>query len=56
MSTEIQGPKERDCVRCGRTEQWDAESEHWAVGEDSVGNVHCIHAWDITGKFSPVDQ
>jgi hypothetical protein len=27
----------------------------WRVDGD-VGGVYCIHSWDITGTFTPVEQ
>lgn len=54
MDVEIRAPHERTCQLCGRSEVWDQEAENWIVDGDAVGNLHCIHAWDITGKFSPI--
>lgn len=54
MNAEIRVPKERTCQRCGREEAWDEESENWVVAGD-VGDVYCIHTWDITGEFAPLE-
>ena len=54
MSAEIRVPKHRTCVRCGREECWDEAGEGWTV-DGEVGNVYCIHSWDITGEFVPVE-
>jgi hypothetical protein len=56
MSVEIRVPSERSCVRCGREEYWDQEEQNWRVADDEVGDVYCIHAWDITGEFTPVTE
>ncbi|MFB6105769.1 MAG: HEWD family protein [Halobacteriaceae archaeon] len=55
MSAEIRVPKERTCQRCGRAEVWDEASENWVVDGDAVGDVFCIHSWDITGEFAPLE-
>lgn len=54
MSSVIRVPDERKCLECGRSEVWDEEAENWVVEGDAVGNVYCIHDWDITGEFTPV--
>ncbi|MFB6137774.1 MAG: HEWD family protein [Halobacteriaceae archaeon] len=56
MSVEIRTPEERECVRCGRAETWDETTENWVVADDQVGDLYCIHDWDITGKFTPVSR
>ncbi|AFO58269.1 hypothetical protein NJ7G_3048 [Natrinema sp. J7-2] len=52
-------PTVRICESCGRGERWDERLEAWQLarddGEKQVGNPHCIHEWDITGTFTPVD-
>ncbi|MFC7154837.1 HEWD family protein [Halomarina halobia] len=48
-------PTERTCERCGRHDVWDATSENWVV-RDEVGNPHCLHEWDISGKYNPVGE
>ena len=55
MTATIRAPAERTCTRCGRSEAWDDAAVCWRVDDDE-GDVHCIHAWDITGTFSPVGQ
>ncbi|ELY72463.1 MULTISPECIES: HEWD family protein [Natrinema] len=59
MSTQVRKPTARICESCGRGEQWDERLEAWQIardgGEKQVGNPHCIHEWDITGTFTPVD-
>lgn len=54
MSAEIRRPRVRTCVRCGREEHYDDDDAMWQVTDDGVGNVFCIHDWDITGEFTPV--
>lgn len=58
MGVKIEPPTERTCEKCGRTDVWDDESENWVIaekeGERQVGNRHCIHEWDITGRYNPV--
>jgi len=56
MSTEIRTPDNRECVRCGRVERWDEEEGNWVVVDDEVGDVRCIHTWDITGEFKPLQK
>lgn len=56
MSPEIRTPTERACVRCGRSETWDEVTENWVVADDEVGERFCIHDWDITGKFTPIER
>jgi len=52
---EIRAPRERACTRCGRSERWDDEVGAWRVDAD-VGDVYCVHAWDVTGTFATVDD
>lgn len=56
MSAEIRTPTERACQDCGREEYWDDAVANWRVANQHVGNIHCIHAWDITGTFTPIDK
>lgn len=53
VMTELRRPTERTCLNCGRNEVWDGDAVNWVVGSD-VGEVYCLHVWDITGEFSPV--
>lgn len=55
MTAEIRVPERRECTNCSRTESWDDGEEAWRVEDDAVGDIYCIHDWDITGKFSPVE-
>jgi len=55
MSICLRHPTERVCERCGRAEHWDADTETWQVAADSVGNIYCIHEWDINGSFVPFE-
>ncbi|SEQ32165.1 HEWD family protein [Natrinema salaciae] len=59
MSAQVRKPTARICEACGRGEQWDDDLEAWQIARDGdrkqVGNPHCIHEWDITGTFKPVD-
>ncbi|MFC7046225.1 HEWD family protein [Halobacteriaceae archaeon GCM10025711] len=54
MASTIRVPEQRTCQECGRRERWDATEENWVVEDDTVGEVYCIHSWDITGEFRPV--
>lgn len=54
MGSTIRVPEQRACQECGRRERWDATEENWVVEDDAVGEVYCIHSWDITGEFRPV--
>lgn len=54
MAGEIYAPTDRLCEVCGRSEQWNEEDGRWAVDEDP-GRVYCIHQWDITGDFVPIN-
>lgn len=56
MNGQIRTPSERTCQDCGREEHWDEELENWRVTDDQIGDVHCIHSWDITGSFTPVEK
>ena len=59
MSATITPPERRTCDRCGRRDVWDAEVKNWVIveedGERQVGNRHCIHEWDINGRYNPVE-
>ena len=60
MGTALRTPSRRECERCGRIEHWDEDDETWRIsevdGERQVGNSHCIHEWDITGSFNPIES
>ena len=60
MAERIRKPRSRTCELCGRQEQWDDDRGSWQIstdegGERQVGNPHCIHEWDITGAFTPIE-
>ncbi|MFW6385171.1 MAG: HEWD family protein [Halodesulfurarchaeum sp.] len=55
MNVEIRRPVKRTCIRCGREERWDDDATAWQVANE-VGEVFCIHDWDITGDFTPVER
>lgn len=55
MGARIRVPENRECTQCGREEAWDEEAETWRVVDGSVGDVYCLHAWDITGDFAPIE-
>ncbi|MCY4729345.1 hypothetical protein KY092_02090 [Natronomonas gomsonensis] len=59
MTDEIVPPTERQCELCGRTDRWDADTQNWVIavedGERQVGNKHCIHEWDINGRYNPIE-
>jgi hypothetical protein len=52
----LRAPTDRLCERCGRREHW--HEEGWSVvvegGEPLVGDLFCLHEWDINGTFSPI--
>ncbi|NIC00558.1 HEWD family protein [Halobacterium sp. R2-5] len=52
---EIRAPEERTCTDCGRSERWDDDAGAWRVDEE-VGDVYCVHSWDVTGTFAPVEE
>ncbi|MFB6080610.1 MAG: HEWD family protein [Haloferacaceae archaeon] len=60
MGVQFRTPSERTCERCGRKEEWDADAERWGVerqgDEPVVGNVFCLHEWDINGSFLPIEN
>ena len=47
---ELRRPAERSCERCGRREAW--ADGGWRVR--AVGEVFCVHEWDINGSFAPL--
>jgi hypothetical protein len=64
--TELRKPEERECERCGRREVWDADADTWRVAgtndddpddvdDGAIGDVHCVHEWDIDGSFRPIE-
>jgi hypothetical protein len=57
---QLRRPTDRTCERCGRAETWDGSVSSWRItvedGERRVGNVYCIHEWDINGRFSPFED
>jgi hypothetical protein len=57
---QLRRPTDRTCERCGREETWDESEGSWRIvvegGERHVGNVYCIHEWDINGRFSPFED
>ena len=55
MSVTISPPTERTCERCGRTEHWDETAEGWQIATE-VGDVYCIHHWDINGTYVPIER
>ena len=58
MSVEIVPPTRRACERCGRTDVWNDDDDNWVIAEEDgeriVGDRHCIHEWDINGRYNPV--
>ncbi|NHN40868.1 hypothetical protein G9C85_04365 [Halorubellus sp. JP-L1] len=67
--TELRKPEGRECERCGRREVWDDRHDTWRVASDdrddngdgnsadadAIGDVHCVHEWDIDGSFRPIE-
>jgi hypothetical protein len=55
---EIEPPTERRCRRCGREDVWSESERTWVAaevdGERRVGRPHCLHEWDINGRYNPV--
>ncbi|WP_192498436.1 HEWD family protein [Halorussus halophilus] len=48
-------PESRECQRCGRRDEWDAEVDNWTIAsEEESGNAFCIHEWDINGSHNPI--
>ena len=56
MSADLVPPGERECVRCGRREAWNEDVATWAVDDEAVGEVHCVHEWDINGTYQPFSR
>jgi hypothetical protein len=60
MGVTIRKPTERRCEACGRREVWNDATCTWRVavedGERVVGEVYCIHEWDINGSFVPLEK
>ena len=60
MTTSLRKPTDRVCERCGREERWEESLDAWQLvrvdDEPLAGNPHCIHEWDITGTFNPVEE
>lgn len=53
----LEPPEERTCERCGRREVWSDDSGTWvARSEDDRGRPHCVHVWDVTGTYNPIDR
>jgi hypothetical protein len=54
----LRRPEVRICERCGRRERWDQQLRGWVVATldetAAVGDVYCIHEWDINGTFATV--
>ena len=59
MDATIRKPTERECEKCGRGEVWNDATGTWRVAVDDgnrrVGEVYCIHEWDINGTFVPIE-
>lgn len=52
----LEPPDRRTCERCGREEFWSDDRGTWVVTESGpAGNPHCVHVWDITGTYNPVE-
>lgn len=53
-------PRERVCLRCDRREVWDDDQSGWVAkrvdGDKQRGTPHCVHEWDITGNYSPLEN
>lgn len=59
MTPRLRTPTLRHCEQCERAERWDESVDAWQLvrenGEKQVGDPHCIHEWDITGAFNPIN-
>lgn len=59
MSVTIVPPDRRTCTRCGRVDVWDDDAENWVIaeadGERQIGDSHCVHEWDINGRYNPIE-
>lgn len=51
MSDLLRTPDRRVCERCGRVEHSDEGG--WRASR--VGELYCIHEWDIDGAFVPIE-
>ena len=56
----INPPTERSCERCGRRERWDEQKQTFVTREENGrverGEPHCLHEWDINGKYNPLQE
>ena len=56
----INPPTERICERCGREDVWDEQKQTFVArtdnGASEPGNPHCLHEWDINGKYNPLQS
>ena len=52
MSDLLRTPDRRSCERCGRVERYDGGV--WRAAR--LGEVYCIHEWDIDGTFVPIKR
>lgn len=50
---ELNAPERRECLRCGRREQWNETVHGWAISSE-VGEPFCIHEWDVNGTHNPI--
>ncbi len=55
MTTQLRRPQTRRCLRCEREEVWDHDRGTWRV-EGDPGRIHCVHEWNITNGFNPVEE
>jgi hypothetical protein len=54
---ELDPPTERECRQCGRRDVWDSDATSWRIESGArVGNVYCIHEWDINGTYRPIRE
>jgi len=56
MNATLRRPTDRTCERCGRSEQWNPQTESWEISNDEPGSIYCIHEWDINGRFMPIER
>lgn len=54
----INPPTERSCERCGREEAWSEQKQTFVASDETGkrGQPHCLHEWDINGKYNPLQE
>jgi len=52
---ELNAPRDRKCLRCGREEEWDDSVYGWTVAAEA-GKAYCIHEWDVNGTHPTIAE